>query len=97
MIHVRKVHPEYFEALRNGSKTFEVRKEEPDAPEFAVGDFLALNEYDPGRHTIPGDNYTGRCLMFRITYVLRGFDGLVESYVCLGLNAWHLELAFIEP
>lgn len=37
MIHVRKVLPEYFNALQDGTKRFELRREDPDAPRFAVG------------------------------------------------------------
>ena len=63
MIHVRKVLPEYFEALRTGRKRFELRKEEPDEPSFAVGDFLAVNEYEPTLEPL-AECYTGRCLLF---------------------------------
>lgn len=86
MIHVRKVLPEYFNALQEGTKRFELRREDPDAPRFAVGDYLALNEYDPGRHAALEDLYTGRCLLFEIGYVLRNYDGLEEDYVILGLK-----------
>ena len=86
MIHVRKVLPEYFNALLDGTKRFELRREDPDAPRFAVGDYLALNEYDPCRHAAPDDLYTGRCLLFEISYVLRDFEGLAADYVVLGLR-----------
>lgn len=76
MIYVKKCEPEYFEALQRGDKTFELRREDPGQPAFAVGDYLAVNEWDPER---PEDRrYTGRCLLFRITYVLRGFELLLE-------------------
>ena len=86
MIHVRKVKPEFFEALGDGSKSFELRREEPGSPRFAVGDYLAVNEFDPGRHAPQDELYTGRCMMFRIVYVLRDFDGLKDGYVILGLK-----------
>ena len=86
MIHTKKVRPEYFAALRSGSKTFEVRREEDGEPSYAVGDYLALNEYDPGRHAVADDQYTGRCLLYRISYVLRDFPGLAEGYVVLGIK-----------
>ena len=57
MIHELKIFPEYFEAVISGKKSFEIRK--ADRP-FAVGDILALNEFDP---TIPG--YTDNsCLVY---------------------------------
>lgn len=84
MIHAKKVKPEYFEALQLGDKTFELRREDPGQPAFAVGDYLAVNEWDPER---PEDRrYTGACLLFRITYVLRGFELLAPGAVALGLR-----------
>lgn len=73
MIHVKKVLPEYFEALRTGRKRFELRKEEPGDPPFIAGDFLAVNEYDPTLEIL-NECYTGRCLLFEILYVLRGHE-----------------------
>lgn len=43
MIHTLKIDPPYFEAVANGSKPFELRRE--DDKTFAVGDFLRLREY----------------------------------------------------
>lgn len=85
MIYVKKCEPEYFEALLTGAKTFELRREDPGQPAFAVGDYLAVNEWDPARPE-DGPRYTGRCLLFRITYVLRGFELLAPDAVALGLR-----------
>ena len=85
MIHVRKVLPEYFEALRTGRKRFELRKEEPDEPSFAVGDFLAVNEYEPTLEPL-AECYTGRCLLFEILYVLRGHELQQPGTVILSLS-----------
>ena len=41
MIHELKTLPEYFEAVRKGDKTFELREDDRN---FKVGDYLALNE-----------------------------------------------------
>ena len=86
MIHAKKVKPEYFEALLRGDKTFELRREEPDEPSFAVGDYLALNEYCVGLQGSRVGDFTGRCLLYRITYVLRGSPLLAERTVALGLR-----------
>lgn len=82
MIHVKKVKPEYFEALRTGDKRFELRRPDPEEPSFAAGDYMALNEWKDGR-------FTGRCLLFKITYVLDAAHGcgcLTEGSVALGLR-----------
>lgn len=85
MIHAKKIKPEYFEALLAGDKTFELRHEEPGEPAFAVGDYLALNEFETAKHCRP-PRYSGRCLLYRITYVLRGTSLLPEHTVALGLR-----------
>ena len=91
MIHVRKVLPEYFEALRTGRKRFELRKEEEGEEPFSAGDFLALNEWDEGltqggfiAGAVP--HYTGRCLLFEILYVLRGHELQQPGTVILSLS-----------
>ena len=85
MIHARKVRPEYFEASLNGLKLFEIREEKPNEPRYAVGDYLALNEWEPEPEAL-GDGYTGRCLLYEITYVLRDFELLQPGAVALGLK-----------
>lgn len=79
MIYSKKIEPEYFSSVVSGAKPFEVRRE--DDCEFAVGDFLALNEYKPD---VP-QGYTGRCCLVEITYVLR------DPPVCGGwlCNPWN--------
>lgn len=75
MVHVRKVYPEYFEALLSGKKRFEIRQEDPSGEKFSVGDYLALNEFLPeGEHLLKPSRYSGRCLLFRISYILRASD-----------------------
>lgn len=64
MIHALKILPEYFEAVRNGRKTFELRNNDRD---FRVGDYLALNEWD-------GDHYTGRTELVEVTYMMNPND-----------------------
>ena len=76
MIHAVKINPEYYEAVKNGSKRFEVRKD--DRP-YEVGDYLALNEYDE-------ICYTGRAMLFKITFVLRSPLYCKEGYVILSIS-----------
>lgn len=87
MIHELKTKPEYFSSVRNGEKTFEVRKK--DRP-FEIGDYAALNEIDES-----GTYYTGRALLMRITYVLADEEFCKPGYVVLGLEPTHM--IFAEP
>lgn len=54
-----KTWPMYFDKVLDGSKTFEIRKNDRD---FQVGDVLILKEYDE-------ENYTGRQIYLEVTYV----------------------------
>lgn len=78
MIHELKCDPEYFAAIENNQKTFEVRKN--DRP-FRVGDYLALNELDDTRTT-----YTGKCRLVKITYILDNDEYCKEGYVIISFR-----------
>lgn len=93
MIHARKILPDYYAAVDNGDKNFEIRSE--DAVQFNPGDYLALNEWAGADR-----GYTGRCRLFKITCVLRDFPGLAVGYACLGLAPCAVEsanLALVAP
>ena len=76
VLHSLKIWPRYFEAVKKGLKTFEVRVE--DDKKFAFGDYVTLKEYDPDRtydvysrsFTGPMKGYTGEEISFKIGYVL---------------------------
>lgn len=76
MIHALKTAPSYFEESAAGIKSFEVRKN--DRP-YNVGDYAALNEWS-------GGNYTGRCTLHKIVYILSNPEYCKEGYVVLGLE-----------
>lgn len=95
MIHAKKILPECFEQSLKGLKPFEILHEEPDEPRYAVGDYLALNEFDPSEAPV-GDGFTGRCLLCEITYVLRGHELLQPGTVILGLRLKPLSFADVE-
>lgn len=79
MIQELKCWPEPFQAVWDGTKRFEFRK---DDREFAVGDLLRLREWDPAIQKL-----TGRYLQMRVTYLLRGpAFGIPEGYCCMSLN-----------
>lgn len=82
MQHDLKCYPDYFEALNNGSKTFECRYNDRD---FKVGDELLLREYDSKQ------GYTARCIVMTVTYVLSEFIGLKDGYVILGVTIERIE------
>ena len=85
-VHRLKSWPEFFEPLLDGSKTFELRKNDRD---YRVGDHLLLQEYEPRT-----DTYTGREIGRRVSYVLTGagvgsiapLKGLAMGYAILGLE-----------
>lgn len=84
MIHELKIWPEYFQAVKAGTKNFELRRNDRD---FKVGDIINLKEYDATKA-----EYTGReILNKKIEYILEG-DGLVlhKDYCILGFRNEYL-------
>lgn len=72
MIHELKIYPQYFEKVLDGTKTFEVRKNDRD---FQVGDTVVLKEF----YNI---KYSGREITVKITYILDDkFYGVSEGYI----------------
>jgi hypothetical protein len=95
--HDLKTTPEHFQALWDGLKTAELRK---DDREYAVGVVLVLREWqtiialvhvDSNGDPIVSSSYTGRKLRRTITHILRGGPWLADGYVMLslGLEAPH--------
>lgn len=77
MEHKLKILPTYFEEVRLGNKTFELRKN--DRP-YNIGDILILQEFD-------SDGYTKKELTREITYILQGgYYGLDKDYCILGIK-----------
>lgn len=74
--HELKILPEYFVAVRDGIKKFEVRK---DDRAFEVGDILCLHEINCGV-------LTGRTIKAEVTYVLRHPDYCKEGYCILSIK-----------
>lgn len=64
MTHELKILPQYFEPVRSGVKTFEIRTDDRVGG-FNVGDVLHLREWC--RET---EHYTGRFCFVDVTYVL---------------------------
>lgn len=72
----KKTLPKYFEDVRMGAKSFELRKDE-DSVE--PGDELCLEEWDETA-------YTGRKVIKKVSYVLRNVPefGLMDGYCIIG-------------
>ena len=87
MIHQLKCERQYFEAVADGRKTFEVRQNDRDYQE---GDFLALNEITTGEDTPAGYAYTGRSCLVQVDYILEDEKYLQPGYVCMAVKPCHI-------
>lgn len=76
MVHKLKIHPQFFDAVANDIKPFEIRKNDRN---FKVGDAVLLQEFD-------GETYTTRATQKVITYVLDDPQYCLCGYVILGLK-----------
>lgn len=79
VVHKLKILPCFFAAVCDGTKTFEVRKNDRG---FQVGDILELKEW------LPDSGYTGKFVRRKVTYILYGgvIAGLDESYVVMAIK-----------
>ena len=76
--HELKIMPQYFEAVKEGRKWFELRKNDRD---FRYGDILILKEWN-------GERYTGKEIRRRIIGVLKDVPeyGLKDGYCILSME-----------
>lgn len=88
--HILKLNDRYFDAVSNGIKTFEIRRNDRD---YKVGDTLVLRKVnDDGKFLTYADDNLGMNLYYEIkvavTYILthEEFDGVSEGYVALGIR-----------
>ena len=81
--HYLKILPEYFEVVADGTKRFEIRKDDRG---FEVGDTVFLCEW------IPDDDFTGKAVKVVIKYVLRDCYeyGLRDGYCVFGWDQGYL-------
>lgn len=75
-VHDVKLGATFFEDVKTGRKTFELRKNDRGYKE---GDTIVLHEYKDGATT-------GRTITKKIAYMLEGFTGLEDGYCILGLG-----------
>ena len=77
--HELKCWPSYFDAILEGRKTFEVRKD--DRPVlFRAGDVLVLREWIPG-----DERYTGRECVCYVPYLMQNAM-LAPEHVCMSIK-----------
>ena len=76
--HDLKILPQHFQAVWDGRKRAELRKDDRD---YKVGDILALREWD-------GEKYTGSGIAVRVTHILRDCQeyGLADGYCILSIK-----------
>jgi hypothetical protein len=80
-VHRLKLWPSEWEAQRAGIKTYEIRRSDRD---FAVGDTLELDEWDPERGRLsPGLGYTNRVLEVLVKHITRGGQWGLPSHACV--------------
>ncbi|NTJ46842.1 DUF3850 domain-containing protein [Agrobacterium rhizogenes] len=85
-VHKLKTTDRYFDAIADGRKTFECRKNDRA---FQTGDILELQKVDDRGYyiTIPTSMVTPVSLRKRITYLLQGGQfGIDPGYCVLGLG-----------
>lgn len=94
--HYIKCWPDPFDAIGDGRKTFEIRKNDR---EYQTGDILVLQKYDPNKrlYGFPSGAYIDKngdphsdpilaaTIRVKVTYMLSDF-GLEKGYVCMGLE-----------
>lgn len=89
--HTLKLNDRYFDAVANGIKTFEIRKDDRG---FRVGDTLVLkNVNDEGKYITYADDNLGINLVYEIKvavkYILTHDDfpnGIPEGYVVMSIE-----------
>lgn len=75
-VHDVKLGTTFFDDVKTGRKTFELRKNDRGYKE---GDTIVLHEYKDG-------TTTGRTITKKIVYMLEDFTGLEDGYCILGLG-----------
>lgn len=78
MLHALKTIPDYYQYIKDGSKTFEVRKN--DRP-FNVDDEIVLQEWDQLTERYTGEEWYGK-----ITFILDSSEYCKKWFVILGIK-----------
>lgn len=79
VIHKLKTWPEHYEQVINGTKKFEVRRNDRD---FQIGDILLLEEFDPYLEA-----YTSHERKYVVTFILEGGKfGIAPTHVVMSIE-----------
>ena len=79
MEHELKTWSSFYQAISDGFKKFEIRKNDRD---FKVGDVLVLREYQPMQ-----ERYTGKSIKVRVEYILNGENfGIHIDYCVMSIS-----------
>lgn len=82
--HVLKVDFKYANAILNGKKSFEVRKNDRN---FMVGDEVVFKVLiDKGSYAGAEAAHPPNGIVYRIDYVLNNFEGLAQKYVAFSIS-----------
>ena len=88
--HILKLNDRYFDAVKNGIKTFEIRKNDRD---FKVGDTLVMRKVnDDCKYLTYADDNLGMNLYYEIrcaiTYIITHdeFQGINEGYCVMSIE-----------
>jgi ParB family chromosome partitioning protein len=83
-VHYLKTLQPFFSEVKNGTKTFELRRNDRD---FQVGDEVILQEYD-----LSNNSFSGQEIRAKITYVLKDWAGLEDGYCVFAIEVTqHIE------
>lgn len=84
MIHQLKIESQFFERIVNGTKTFEVRKNDRD---FHNGDYLGLNEITPHPCNEDGEHKeTGNFVLVKVLDVFDDNRFVKDGYVIMSIR-----------
>lgn len=93
MMHDLKVWPDFFDALADGSKPYEVRKGDR---KYQVGDVLLLREWIPTTAGFHAGVYSGRELRKRVTHVQHGMGQVGVVGPCRGVSLGFVIMGLID-
>lgn len=80
MRHELKTHPPYFQAVVDGRKPFEVRRNDRD---YRVGDELYLREWDPDTASYTGSH---REIVVEVTYICDDPKYCLPGMIIMGVR-----------
>lgn len=82
--HTLKICEKYADAVMSGAKTFEIRKNDRG---YKVGDKIVFKVVtNKGYYARAAARHPLNGMVYRIGYILDGFEGLAQKYVALAIS-----------